>query len=67
MGNYAENLCKIFSLISVVKFFLKYLLCVTYLIKIKLVRDEDIKPRACFRYFFFVGVWGHATPENFEN
>ena len=66
---YAGNRSKIFSLISVVKLFLKYSMCVTYLITVKLVRDENVKPRvhSRFRCFPLGGVWGHAPQENFKN
>ena len=70
---YARNRSKIFSLISVgnlfLKSILKYSMCVTYLITVKLVRDEDVKPRVHSRFlvFSFRGVWGHCPPENFEN
>ena len=53
--NYAENRCKIFSLISVVKLLI-YSLCVTYLITVKLVRDEDVN-----RVFSVLSVVGSGS------
>ena len=60
-----------YFLISVVKLFLKYSLCVTYVITVKSVRDIDVKPTGSINLRFLVfscrGVWGHATPENFSS
>ena len=65
---YARNRSKIFSLISVgnlfLKSILKYSMCVTYLITVKLVRDEDVKPRVHSRLLSFpLGGSGVILPQ----
>ena len=57
---------KIFSLISVLKLFLKYSMWVTYLITIKFAWDEDMKPRVHSRFGCFpLGGLGAFSPRNF--
>ena len=65
---YARNRSKIFSLISVgnlfLKSILKYSMCVTYLITVKLVRDEYVKPRVHSRFWSFpLGGSGGILPQ----
>ena len=54
-----------YFLISVVKLFLKYSLCVTYVITVKSVRDIDVKPTGCICVFwcFPVGGSGDMLPQ----
>ena len=55
---------KIFSLISVLKLFLKYSMWETYLISIKFARDEDMKPRVHSRFGCFpLGGSGGILPQ----
>ena len=54
-----------YFLISVVKLFLNYSLCVTYVITVKSVRDIDVKPTWCICVFwcFPVGESGDMLPQ----